>query len=205
MKTIGITGGIASGKSAVGRVLADYPLIDADVISREVVRPGQPGLLRVVEAFGQEMRDEQGLLDRTRLRALIAVDERARKRLNGILHPLIRRSIRTKLRAYQRQGAEVVFVSAALMIETGSFTGYDEVILVTAPFEDRLRRLMARDGMTEPLARSLMAGQWEDARKRPHAAVEIHNDGSLEDLETSTWAALQKLRIDPPATSRGRR
>ncbi len=198
MRTIGITGGIASGKSAVSRILAAFPHIDADQVSREVVEPGQPGLMRVTEAFGREILDEEGRLDRARLRALIAVDDGARERLNGILHPLIRRAIRAKLRAFEHKGAEVVFVSAALMIETGSYTQYDAVILVTAPFDERLKRLMARDGMTESLARSLMAGQWDDERKRPHATVEIRNVGNLADLENATWVALRKLGVERP-------
>ncbi len=198
MKTIGITGGIASGKSAVADLTPGYPHIDADQIAREVVEPGQPGLTAVVAEFGRDILAADGSLDRAKLRGLIARDEDARQRLNGIMHPLIRAAIQEKLARLAKEGVAAAFVSAALMIETGSFRQYDAVILVTAPFETRLQRLTARDGMSEEAARGLMAKQWSDDKKRPFASAVIENDGDMDLLRRRTRTALAQLGVAAP-------
>jgi len=195
MRTIGITGGIASGKSVLTELLADYPVIDADQVSREAVAPGQPGLAAIAREFGPETLLPDGSLDRAKLRDMIARDPSAQKRLNAILHPLIHQAIGDKLAELAASGAELAFVSAALMIETGSYRRYDAVILVTAPFETRLQRLMRRDGMSEEAARGLMARQWTDEQKRPYADVTVVNDGDLEQLRRRAREALAQLGV----------
>lgn len=195
LRVLGLTGGIASGKSAVGDIIARrYPVLDADHVAREVVRPGTEGLARIVEAFGPEVLCGDGTLDRRGLRQIIAHDEAARLRLNGILHPLIRAEIERKLEALAAHH-DAAFVSAALMLETGSYRRYDGVLLVTAPESVRLARLLARDGMDEVSARGLMAKQWADEKKRPFATVEVENAGDLADLERHTWDALDRLGL----------
>lgn len=198
MKTIGLTGGIASGKSAVCRILDGYPIVEADLVAREVVEPGQPGLDRVAEAFGSQILLADGRLDRAALRATIANSAEAQKRLNGILHPLIIGDILARIQAFREAGEPLAFVCAALMLETGSYRAYDAVVLVTAPFEVRLARLLQRDGMDETTARNLMARQWSDEEKRRLATVEIRNDSTLEALEQRTWRALAKLGVGRP-------
>lgn len=193
MRAVGLTGGIASGKSAVESLLYAFPVIDADRVSREVVAPGQPGLAAIVNAFGEGVLQPDGQLDRAKLRRWIAEDGRAQTRLNAILHPLIGAAIEAKMASLKEE--PVVFISAALMMETGSFRRYDDVILVTAPESIRLERLMARDGMAEETARQLMARQWPDARKRELATVEIVNDGDMAVLADRTRAALAALGI----------
>lgn len=193
MKVVGITGGIASGKSAVEKMLHQYPVIDADLVSREVVAPGQPGLEAIVEAFGTSVLLPDGHLNRKSLRQIIAQDSQAQQKLNSLLHPLIGQAIQQKIATLQNH--PIVFVSAALMLETGSYKRYDDVVLVTAPESVRLERLMARDGMSEQVAKALMDKQWPDAKKRPLATVEIVNDGSWETLKARTHAALAKLGI----------
>jgi len=200
MRTIGLTGGIASGKSAVCRILDGYPIVEADLVAREVVEPGQPGLARVVEAFGQEILMGDGRLDRAALRSAIANSEAAQQRLNRILHPLIIGEILARVQAFREGGEPVAFVCAALMLETGSYRAYDTVILVTAPFETRLARLLQRDGMDEATARNLMARQWSDEEKRRFATAEISNDSTLEMLEMRTWQVLAGLGIGRPAS-----
>jgi len=193
VRAVGITGGIASGKSAVEALLSAFPVIDADRVSREVVAPGQPGLQAIVDAFGDGVLQEDGQLDRSKLRHWIARDAEAQKRLNSILHPIIGEAIEAKLAELAKE--PVVFVSAALMLETGSYRRYDDVILVTAPESIRLERLMARDGMSQATARQLMAKQWSDSRKREFATVEIVNDSDFATLAARTRAALAELGI----------
>jgi dephospho-CoA kinase len=195
MKTIGLTGGIACGKSSVAKILGHLPHIDADQVAREVVSPGSPGLARVREAFGDGIITEEGGLDRPRLRHIIAHDDEARSKLNGILHPLIQAAMMEKVHALRDQGEPACLVSAALMMETGSYERYDAVILVTAPVETRLARLLARDEMDEASARKLIASQWPDERRRPLADVEIINDSDYETLIKRTQAAAAALGI----------
>ena len=199
MKTIGLTGGIASGKSSVARILGHIPHIDADQISREVVAPGSDGLRLVREAFGEEVMGADGQLNRPFLRRLIANDEAARQRLNGILHPIIQNTILTRVSQLRQQGESACLVSAALMMETGSYRRYDAVMLVTAPIEARLKRLLERDAMDEDSARKLIASQWPDDRRRPLADVEIRNDGDWNTLQARTRAAARELGLEFPS------
>lgn len=194
MKVFGITGGIASGKSAVESLLDPHPVVDADQVARDVVAPGTKGLQSVSDHFGPAILLPDGQLNRAALRQQIAADRAAQQKLNQILHPIIIEEIKRRLAKLAETHA-VAFVSAALMMESGSFRNYDGVILVSAPEAERLRRLMARDGMDEQTARALMARQMPDAEKRPHCDVEIVNDGSLAELEQKTRAALQQLGV----------
>lgn len=200
-RVIGITGGIASGKSVVEALLAGYPVIDADRVAREVVAPGHEGLKAVVAAFGPDILLSDGGLDRRKLRGVIAHDKRAQATLNSILHPLIGKAIVEKIQALSDE--PIVFVSAALMLETGSYKRYDDVIFISAPAAVRLERLLARDGMEAEIAKKLMAKQWPDEKKRPLATVEIVNDGDIPTLVERTKAALARLNIpwlDVPET-----
>lgn len=194
MKVFGITGGIASGKSTVESFLQPHPIIDADQVSRDVVQPGMPGLEQIRAAFGDAMLLQDGTLNRAALRNRIASDGAAQQQLNHILHPIIIAEIKARL-AKLAENHAVAFVSAALMMESGSFRNYDGVILVTAPAGVRLARLLERDGMAEASARALMARQMPDEEKRKFCTVEIVNDGDLEALARKTREALARLGI----------
>lgn len=195
MKVVGITGGIASGKSEVERILAQHhPVIDADQTSRQVVAPGSRGLAMVVDAFGKDILQADGALDRAALRTLIASDKTAQQRLNAILHPLIGQTIMGELAQLAAAGTPLAFVSAALMLESGSYKRYDRILLICAPQETRLQRLIARDGMDEELARALMGKQWADDKRRPYAQHIIENDGDLEALRRTTAHLEAELR-----------
>ena len=198
MQTFGLTGGIASGKSTVAGMLAAYPHIDADLVSREVVEPGTPGLTKIIDAFGPNVLTPEGTLYRAGLRAMIASSKQAQQTLNAILHPIIIQTIKDRVEGYKRAGEPIVFVSAALMMESGSFKNYDAIILVTSPEEVRLKRLLARDGMEPDSARNLMAKQWTDQQRRELATVEIANTSDLDHLRQETRAALIKLGIREP-------
>lgn len=197
MKTIGLTGGIASGKSCVARILREdlnLPVIDADQVSRDITAKGTPGLAWIVEAFGPDVLDEAGGLDRAALRGIVQADRNRRKALEGITHPLILQEIENRLTALEKAGAAVAVVEAALMIETGSYQHYDHLIVVVAEPETQLARLVQRSGMPEADARQWVENQMPSEAKAALATVVLHNDGSLEDLRTlvvDAWAELE--------------
>ena len=198
MRTVGVTGGIASGKSAVCRLLAPYPVIEADQVARDMVAPGSEGLAQVVEAFGQDILQADGHLDRRAMRNRIAQSTEAQQKLNQLLHPLIRKSIAQQIEDLARTGETIAFVSAALMLETGSYKHYQGVLLVTCPESIRLQRLVQRDGMDETAAKNLMAKQWPDEKKTPFATAIIANDSDFNALKSRTWTALKTMSIPLP-------
>ncbi len=201
MKVYGLTGSIASGKSTVAELLQLYwPVIDADQVSRDVVRLGSEGLAAVVEAFGEEVLLADGTLDRKRLRLLIATDDMQRKRLNDLMHPRIAVEIKRQLEELSASGHDLAIVSAALMLETGSYRGYDKVILVVSPKASRLLRLLSRDGMDEASAKSLMAKQMPDEQKRSYTDLVIENDGTLAQLAERTWCLMSSLGWSRPVS-----
>lgn len=197
MKVVGLTGGIATGKSTVAARLRDLgvPVIDADSIAREIVEPGRPALARIVDAFGPDVLDADGRLDRKAMRARISRDAEARRTLEAITHPEIRAAIGGQLAALAAAGARVAVVEAALMIETGSHRQYDAVLVVTCTPEAQLRRLVERDGHDEAAARALIATQLPLAEKERAATVVIRNDGDRDALRAATDAAWRELLV----------
>jgi dephospho-CoA kinase len=178
---IGLTGGIGSGKSTVSRLLAGHGavIVDADVIAREVVEPGTPGLAAVVEAFGSELLTADGSLDRPALAALVFGDPDARRRLDAIVHPLVR--ARAAEVAAAAPPDAVVVHDVPLLAETGQAGGYDLVLVVEADPETRVARLVQR-GMTAEDARARMAAQATDEQRRAVADVVLDNSGTEEEL-----------------------
>jgi dephospho-CoA kinase len=181
MLRIGLTGGIGSGKSTVSALLAERGavIVDADVIAREVVEPGTPGLAAVVEAFGQTVLASDGSLDRPALAAIVFADPEARHRLDGIVHPLVRARA-AELAAAAPAGAVVVH-DVPLLVETGQAGRYDLVLVVVADAETRVARLVRR-GLPEVDARARIAAQATDEQRRKVADVVLDNGGSPEEL-----------------------
>ena len=181
MLRIGLTGGIGSGKSTVSALLAarGAVVIDADRIAREVVEPGTPGLAAVVEAFGKQLLRADGSLDRPGLAAIVFTDPEARKRLDGIVHPLVRARA-AELAAAAPDDAVVVH-DVPLLVETGQAGSYDVVLVVEADAETRVRRLVQR-GLAEDDARARIAAQATDAQRRAAADVVLDNSGTPEEL-----------------------
>jgi dephospho-CoA kinase len=195
MRVVGLTGGIASGKSTVGRLLAEkgVPVIDADQVARDVVAPGEPALAALVDAFGEHILAPDGTLDRPRMRAAMTADPTVRERLSAITHPAIRAAIAQRLATLAADGTDVAVVEAALLVETGSHRMYPQLIVVSCAPETQLARLVARDGTTEEAARDLIATQLPLADKEAVATVVIRNDGDLDALRAATadaWDAL---------------
>jgi dephospho-CoA kinase len=182
MLNVGLTGGIAAGKSAVARLLVEHGavLIDADAIARAVVEPGTPGLAEVVAAFGPGMLTPGGALDRPALGALVFADSGSRERLNSIIHPRVRAEAE-RLRAAAPEDA-VVVQDIPLLVEGGQAGNFDLVIVVAAPLDERLRRMVTDRGMDEADARARIAAQATDEERAAVADVVINNSGSLKQL-----------------------
>ena len=181
MLRIGLTGGIGSGKSTVSELLAarGAVIVDADRIAREVVEPGTPGLAAVVEAFGEQVLAADGSLDRPALAAVVFSDPAARARLDGIVHPLVRRRSAELVAAAPADA--VVVNDVPLLVETGQAASFDVVLVVEAEPEIRLARLVRR-GLTEDDARARIASQASDEQRRTVADVVLDNSGTPEEL-----------------------
>jgi len=183
---IGLTGGIACGKSTVSAMLVrrGAALVDADRIAREVVEPGSPVLSRVALRFGQAVLLPDGALDRKALGRLVFGDEAARKDLEALLHPPIRALMRERMEAFEReQPRRLVVVDVPLLYESGLAAMFEEVLLVYAPREVQLARLIGRDGLDATEAAKRLEAQLPIEAKRALADCVIDNSGTLEETE----------------------
>lgn len=196
MRIIGLTGNIASGKSSVARLLAErgIPVIDADVLAREAVAPGSPALARIVERFGLEALAPDGTLDRTALRRRVFGAPLELDALNAIVHPAVGRLRDVALDRQRAAGAPVVVCDIPLLFEAGLTGSVDTILLVDAPRDVRLDRLVRDRGLAPAEAMQMIAAQMPAELKRARADVVIDNDGSREDLAArvdAAWRALQ--------------
>jgi dephospho-CoA kinase len=191
---IALTGGIASGKSAVADLLARHGavIIDSDVLAREVVALGTPGLDAIAERFGPGVLAADGSLDRAALGRIVFADPEARTALEGITHPAIRERSEW-LREHAPEGAIVIDV-IPLLVEAGLAERYDTVIVVDADEDTQLRRLMARSGLTREEAELRIAAQASRRRRRTVADEVVVNDGDRAELEARVDALWQRLR-----------
>lgn len=184
MLTVGLTGGIGSGKSEVTRLLAakGAAVIDADVVAREVVEPGTPGLQQLVEEFGREVLRPDGTLDRPRLGSLVFADPDRLQRLNAIVHPLIGARTAELVAQAEASEAEILVHDVPLLVESGLAEAYEVVVVVAADPATQLARLTGSRGMTRQEAEQRIAAQAPLADKLAVATHVIANDGSLQDL-----------------------
>lgn len=183
MLVIGLTGGIASGKSTVAAMLRELgaPIVDADLLAREVVEPGTPALAEIAARFGPDMLDEGGRLDRKRLAARVFADDVARAQLNAITHPRIAEASRAAMGAIRGQGHPVAVYEAALLVENRVHLGLDGLIVVAVSEEEQIARLCRRDGIDADAARARLAAQLPLAAKVTVADWVIDNGRSTED------------------------
>jgi dephospho-CoA kinase len=179
---VALTGGIASGKSTVADRFAalGVPVVDTDVIAREVVEPGQPALAEVVATFGPDVLGPDGRLDRRRLREIIFADAGARRRLEAILHPAIRAEMERQSRA---AGGAYQLLVIPLLTEGGRRDHVDRVLLVDVPEAVQIERLMRRDGVSHDQATASLAAQATRAARLAMADEVIENTGSAADLD----------------------
>jgi dephospho-CoA kinase len=181
MLRVGLTGGVASGKSTVAALFAarGAPVLDTDVIAREVVEPGQPALEALVESQGDGILDGEGRLDRARLRDRLFADEALRREVEGILHPAIRAELDRQSAA--AGGPYQVFV-IPLLVEAKWHRAVDRVLVVDCSEEEQIRRLMARDGETRVAAARMLAAQTTRAERLAAADDVIDNGSETADL-----------------------
>ncbi|MDP9429128.1 MAG: dephospho-CoA kinase [Actinomycetota bacterium] len=195
MRRVGLTGGIGSGKSVVSGLLAGRGavVVDADLLAREVVAPGTPGLAAVVDEFGPGVLTPDGALDRPALGRIVFGDADALARLNAVVHPLVAERTREEFAAAERAGARLVVHDVALLVENGLADHYDAVVVVAARPETQLHRLVHLRGMTEDDAQARIAAQAPLADKLAVATHVVHNDGAREDLERKVDALWEQL------------
>lgn len=193
IKVIGLTGGIATGKSSAARFFSErgVPVIDADQLARDAVLPGSRALELIVSLFGQEVLTDDGELDRKYLGALIFSDPGKRRQLESILHPEIRALAEIRIEQAAAAGHQRLIYMAPLLIEAGADGRVDAVWVVTVRPEIQLERLMRRDGISREQAELIIGSQMPLPEKERHGSVVIDNSGTEEDtriiLET-VWA-----------------
>ncbi len=182
-KIIGLTGGIASGKSTISSLFHEHgvAIIDADLISREVVQPNTPGLAQIADAFGDHLITPTGQLDRKRLGSIIFNDVQKREHLNAIIHPLVAARFLEDIQAHSRANQQWVIYDAALIVENNLQTGFEGLIVVSCDLEIQKERLMRRNQLSEIEANERIASQFPLQKKIEVANWIIDNSGTLED------------------------
>ena len=201
MKVIGLTGGIASGKSFVASILATYGavVVDADLLAREVVLPGEPAYFAIVEAFGKVFVRPDGTLDRTALGKLVFADVSARKILEEITHSRIAERAAQRIEGERLKGTPVLFYMVPLLIEAGLTSMVDEVWLVFVDREVQVDRLMKRDAILREEALRKMAAQMPLNEKTAYADVIIDNSGLQEETALCVKIEWKRLQSRLPA------
>jgi len=196
---IGLTGGVASGKSTVSAMLRELGavVIDADQLAREVVAKGTDGLAEVVDAFGAEVLTAEGEMDRPAVGAIVFADEAARRRLEAIIHPRVR-AAGAALEAAAPPGALVVH-DIPLLAETGQASAFDAVLVVDVPVATQVERMVELRGMTREDAEARVAAQASREQRLAVATYVIDNTGTLEDLRDRVAEVFEKLVSTGPA------
>jgi dephospho-CoA kinase len=192
---LGLTGGIAAGKSSVAAIFAECgaTLVSADQLAREAVAPGSAGLRELVTVFGDAILTASGELDRDRLGRLVFADTQARLKLNAITHPAIARLAETRLATLRRGQVPLVVYEAPLLFEAGAEGRVDRVLTVIAAPQVQCARLCARDRLDPAAARERIAAQWPQAEKVVRADYVIDNSGALEETRRQVLALHQQL------------
>lgn len=184
MKLIGLTGGIATGKSTVAAMLDELgaKIIDADELAREIVEPGQEAWQDIVDAFGAEILQQDKTINREKLRKIVFKDEKARKRLESITHPRIRTRAQQRIQRLAAEGVELIVYEAPLLFENQVHLWLRPVILVTCDSQTQKQRLQNRDRLSEREIHQHLKAQMPLEEKRKLADFIIENDGDLEEL-----------------------
>jgi dephospho-CoA kinase len=196
MLKMGLTGGIASGKSAVAAMLREmgFPVLEADVVAHKLIEPGQPAHDEVLREFGAELADAAGRIDRAKLAAVVFADTAKLAKLNRIIHPRVEEIILRQFADWQRNGLrDAGFVEAALLVEAGIAPKLDGLVVTFCTPEQQIERLRAR-GMSEVEAKRRLAAQIPVEEKLRHATETINCSGSLEETRAQVRALAAKLR-----------
>ncbi|MBK5296151.1 MAG: dephospho-CoA kinase [Vicinamibacteria bacterium] len=197
MVRVALTGGIATGKSTVVGLLQarDIPTIDADVLARDLVAPGSPGLGAVVERFGEGVLDSQGALDRKALAALVFNDPEARRDLERIVHPGVYAAIGHWFGGLPSQTRYAV-ADIPLLFESGHRLDFDRIVVVACPPDEQLRRVMTRNGVSESDARARLDAQWPIAQKVALADDVIWTTGTRAETERQVDELVRRLKAE---------
>jgi dephospho-CoA kinase len=196
MLKMGLTGGIASGKSAVAAMLREmgFPILEADIVAHKLIEPGQPAHDEVLREFGGEIADAAGRIDRAKLGAIVFADPANLAKLNSIIHPRVQEIIFRQFEEWQRNGVhDAAFVEAALLVEAGTAHKLDGLVVAFCTPEQQLERLRAR-GMSEAEAKRRLAAQLPAEEKLRHATETINCSGTLEETRAQVRALAAKLR-----------
>jgi dephospho-CoA kinase len=199
MHVIGLTGGIASGKSTAARTLAELGarIVDADQVARDIVAPGQPALADLVRAFGREILLPDGALDRKKLGAIIFADAEKRRTLNAITHPRIAFETQARLARLRQEGLPVAIYEAALLVENGAHKALDGLIVVVCDEATQLERLVGRDGFTVAEAEARIAAQAPPAQKVAAATWVVDTSGPLADTRKQLARIWEQILSTP--------
>ena len=195
---LGLTGGIATGKSTVTGMLRErgIPVIDADQIAREVVEPGKPAYEAIVRHFGRDILLEDGQIDRKGLGEIVFSDESERQKLNAIVHPEVRRVMREEAEAAEANGADIVFMDIPLLFESKLQHMVEKIVVVYAPCDMQLARMMERDELEEEQAQKRLRAQFPIDQKKLEADFLIDNSFSREETERQVEALLAEIRAE---------
>jgi dephospho-CoA kinase len=197
--TVALTGGIATGKSVVARVLSDHHcyIHSADQVAHDLIKPGRPAWSRIVAHFGARILNPDRTINRALLGKIIFSSETERKFLNGVLHPLVLEKKRQTVRRLERLGTHKVFVSeAALTVESGFAPFFDKVVVVHCPERIQVGRLMRRDGTTRPAARQKIRSQMRGPEKIKHSDYLIDTSGTLAETRAQAERLYRSLMAD---------
>ena len=195
MIRVALTGGIATGKSYVARRFgqAGIPVVDADLLARQVVEPGTPGLRAIVDRFGADVLDRTGALNRTKLASIVFSDQAARRDLEAIIHPAVRAGI-DRFLTEVAPSALFAVADIPLLFETGRAGEFDVVVVATCPPEMQIERVMARDKSTRAQAEQRLAAQWPIGDKVKRADYVIDTGRSFEATDAAVDAVIETLR-----------
>jgi len=196
MIVIGLTGGIASGKSTVAKILAELGavVIDADKVGHEALRPHTEAWRKVVAAFGKEILGQNEEIDRSKLAQLVFNDPKGLKRLNSIMHPLMHEMVRKKIEGLRRERAEVVVLEATLLVEAKWTDLVDQVWVTISPEESVINRLISQKRFTEEQARARIKSQTPISQRAKPADAVIRNDSDVATLRKKVEGLWQKLQ-----------
>lgn len=202
MLSVGLTGNVGAGKSTVVGLFAGWgaTVIDTDVLAREVVEPGSPALATLGEIFGEEMITKEGELDRAAMRRVVFADQGARDQLEAVLHPAIRARFAELLIEAEARGDRIVIGVIPLLYEKSMEGDFDVVLLIDAPLDLRIERLVSKRGLSADEARAVAAAQVPAEQKRARADFIIDNDSDIPTLERrawETWKEIEKLSRSP--------
>ena len=194
---IGLTGSIASGKSTVAKMIKSYglPIVDADVVARQVVEPGTPTLKKIAEAFGTEVIAHDGSMDRAKVGSIIFHNEEMRKTLNSIIHPAIREEMLRQRDEFISFGEKNIFMDIPLLFESKLEHFVEKIIVVSVNKEVQLQRLMERNGLSVEEANARIATQIPVIEKEQLADAVIHNNGTLEDTAIQLQNVLYEWNV----------